>query len=103
MAYHLALPQQLSLVHDVFYVSMLRKYHPHPSHMIKWQEVEVVEDATYEERLIQILDWKEHILRSKSIPLVKVLWQHHGVEEATSELKAAIRVRYLDLFDGGKI
>ena len=74
VAYRLALPPQLSLVHDVFHVSMLRKYHPHPSHVIQWQEVEMVEDATYEERPILLLDWKERVLSSKSIPMVKVLW-----------------------------
>ena len=57
--YRLALPPQLSLVHDVFHLLMLRKYHPDPSHVIQWQEVEVVEDDTYEERSIQILDQKE--------------------------------------------
>ena len=67
--------------------------------MIQWQEVEVVEDATYEERPIQILDRKEQILWTKTIPLVKVLWQHHGVEEATWDLEAAIRERYPELLD----
>ena len=103
VSYHLALPPQLSLVHDVFHVSMLRKYHLGPSHVIQWQEVEVVEDATYEERLIHILDRKEQVLRSKLIPLVKVLWQHHEVKETTWELEVAIRARYPNLLDGGKI
>ena len=97
VAYQLALPPQLSLVHDVFHVSMLRRYHPDPGHVIQWQEVEMVEDATYEERPIQILDRKEQVLRTKTIPLVKVLWQHHGVEEATWELESAIRERYPEL------
>jgi hypothetical protein len=103
VAYHLALPLHLSLVHNVFHVSMLRKYHPDPSHVIQWQEVEVVEDSTYEERLVLLLDWKERVLRSKSIPMVKVLWQHHGVKEATWELEDAIWVKCPDLFVKGNI
>ena len=98
LAYRLALPPQLSLVHDVFHVSMLRKYYPDPSHVIHWQDVEVVEDATYEERPIQVLDRKEQVLRNKVIPLVKVLWQHLGVEEATWELEASIWEHYPKLF-----
>ena len=98
VAYRLALPPQLSLVHDVFHVSMLRKYYPDPSHVIQWQEVDVVENATYEEKPIQVLDRKEQVLRNKVIPLVKILWQYHGVEEATWELEASIRERYPDLF-----
>ena len=35
VASRLALPPQLSLVHDVFHVSMLRKYYPDPSHVIQ--------------------------------------------------------------------
>ena len=97
LAYRLALPPQLSLVHDVFHVSMLRKYHPDPGHVIWWLEVQVVEDATYEERPIKILDRKEQVLRTKTIPLVRVLWQHHGVEEATWELESAILEQYLEL------
>ena len=56
VAYQLALPLQLSLVHDVFHVSMLIKYQPDPSHVIQWQEVEVAKNATYEEKAIQIMD-----------------------------------------------
>ena len=67
MAYRLALPPQLSLVHDIFHISMLRKYHPDPGHVIQWQEVEVVEDATYEERPSQILDSKEQVLWTETI------------------------------------
>ena len=52
VAYRLALPPHLSLVHDVFHVSMLRKYYPDLSHVIHWQYVEVVENATYEEKPI---------------------------------------------------
>ena len=39
VAYQLALLPQLSLVHDVFHVSMLWKCYPDPSHVIQWQEV----------------------------------------------------------------
>ena len=34
LAYELALPPQLSHVHNVFHVSMLRKYVPDPQHVI---------------------------------------------------------------------
>ena len=86
-------------MHDVFHVSMLRKYYTDPSHVIRWQEVEVVEDATYEEKPIQVLDRKEQVLRSKVIPLVKILCKYHGMEEATWELEASIQERYPELFD----
>ena len=34
VAYRLALPPSLSGVHEVFHVSMLRKYTPDPSHVV---------------------------------------------------------------------
>ena len=34
VAYRLALPPSLSSVHEVFHVSMLRKYTPNPAHVV---------------------------------------------------------------------
>ena len=36
VAYRLALPPALAAVHNVFHVSMLRKYTPDPSHVIEY-------------------------------------------------------------------
>ena len=59
LAYRLALPPQLSGVHNVFHVLMLRKYVPDPQHVIDYQAIEIREDATYKERPIGILERKE--------------------------------------------
>ncbi|XP_071912335.1 uncharacterized protein [Coffea arabica] len=87
VAYRLELPASLSLIHDVFHVSLLKKYHPDPTHILPPEDVELDESLTYEERPIQILDRKVMDLRNKQIPLVKVLWKHHEVEESTWELE----------------
>ena len=81
MAYELALPPQLSHVHNVFHVSMLRKYVLDPQHVIDFQTIEVQEDVSYEEMPTNILEHKEKILRNRSIPLVKVQWQRLSSEE----------------------
>lgn len=99
VAYRLALPPQLSPVHNVFHISMLRKYQPDPSHVLDYQPIDIQENMTYIERPVRVLDKKEQVLRTKSIPLVKVLWQYHGIEEATWEREDEIRERYPDLFD----
>ena len=39
LAYHLDLPPHLSDMHNVFHVSMLRKYEPDPSQVIMWTEI----------------------------------------------------------------
>ncbi|XP_059627678.1 uncharacterized protein LOC132270520 [Cornus florida] len=98
VAYRLALPPDLDRVHNVFHVSMLRKYKPDPSHVLRWTDVVVDEDVTYEEGPVQILYSWEQVLRTKTIPLVKVLWRHHSIEEATWELEQEIRSRYPHLF-----
>ncbi|KAF5958330.1 hypothetical protein HYC85_005555 [Camellia sinensis] len=98
VVYRLALPPQLFGVHDVFHVSMLRKYEPDPSHVLDWTDLEVDEDASYEERPVRVLDRRDQVLRGKTIPLVKVLWKRHGVEEATWEYELEVHEKYPDMF-----
>ena len=88
IAYRLDLPPELSKVHNVFHVSMLRKYIPDPSHVLRDQAVELKDNLTYKEQPMQIVDRREQILRNKVIPLVKVLWGNHGIKAATWELEA---------------
>ena len=63
VAYRLRLPPELARIHDVFHVSMLRKYIADPSHVLRDQLVELKEDLTYEERPVQIVDRKDQVLR----------------------------------------
>ena len=44
VAYHLALPPSLSCIHDVFHVSVLRKYVYDESHIIDWDALQVESD-----------------------------------------------------------
>ncbi|XP_027151946.1 uncharacterized protein LOC113752000 [Coffea eugenioides] len=98
VSYKLELPPSLSRIHNVFHVSMLKKYHPNPSHILQPKSIEIDETLTYEEKPVKLLDKKVKELRNKQIPLVKVLWRNHGVEEATWEVEEAIRGTYPDLF-----
>ena len=99
MAYRLALPVEMSRIHNVFHVSVLRKYIPDATHMLLTQPVELNEDLSYEEKPVQILDEKEQVLRNKIIPLVKVLWRNHEIEEATWEPKEQMLKQYPSLFE----
>ena len=98
IAYKLKLPPELSRIHDTFHVSMLRKYIPDPSHVLREHPIQLKENLTYEETPVQIVDRKEQVLRSKVIPLVKVLWKNHESEAATWELEAQMRRQYPQLF-----
>ncbi|CAN6692016.1 unnamed protein product [Malus baccata var. baccata] len=55
------------------------------SHVIPPQPLEINPDLTYDEEPVTISDWKDKVLRNKTVNLVKVLWRNHSVEEATWE------------------
>ena len=62
IAYRLALPPSLSCVHEVFHVSMLRKYTPDPNHVVDWGELIIDTDGTFEEGPVHIMDNREQVL-----------------------------------------
>ena len=76
IAYRLALPPSLLGVHEVFHVSMLRKYTPNPAHVVDWRWIVVDTDGTFEEGSVRIMDSRDQVLRHKTVQLVKVSWQH---------------------------
>ena len=45
-----------------------------------------------------IMDSREQVLRRKTVRLVRVLWQHRGVKEATWEREDTMRAAYPFLF-----
>ena len=49
VAYRLALPPELTKLHNVFHVSMLQKYRSDESHILPMQEIQVQEDLSYDE------------------------------------------------------
>ncbi|XP_050233317.1 uncharacterized protein LOC126681805 [Mercurialis annua] len=74
-----------------------------PSRIVQPQTAEVSEELTYEEKPVEIVDSQVRKLRTKEIPMVKVLWRNHSVEECTWETEDSMRQRYPYLFDPGKI
>ena len=87
VAYQLALPPALSRLHDVFRVSILKKYLYDSSYVLSYESLIAEPKLTYEERPVKILDQKDKVLRNKIVPLVKVLWRNHVVEEAIWEIE----------------
>ena len=102
VSYRLALPLELAKLPNVFHVSMLRRYRSDESHILPVQDVQVQVDLSYDEEPKTILALEVKQLRNKKVLLVKVLWQHHGREEATWEPKAIMKAQYPQLFTIGK-
>ena len=83
VAYQLSLPPDLSSVHPVFHVSMLRKYVHDPSHIIQHQTMQLDENLSYTEQPRAIVDRCVKRLRSKDVASVKIVWQGPSGEEMT--------------------
>ncbi|KAL0362171.1 UNVERIFIED_CONTAM: Transposon Tf2-11 polyprotein [Sesamum calycinum] len=98
LAYRLALPAELSQIHDVFHISMLRRYRSDPSHILREPHIEISKELTYVEEPIEILDRSIKKLRNKEIPMVKVGWSHHSPREATWEVEENMTEKYPYLF-----
>ena len=98
IVYRLALPPSMSGVHEVFQVSMLRKYTLDPAHVVDWGQIEVDTDGTFKEGPMFILDNLDQVLRCKTVRLVRVLWRHYGFEESTWEREDTMRATYPFLF-----
>ena len=98
LAYKLALPLELERIHNVFHVNILRRYRSDPSHVLKDSEVEISENLRYVEEPVTIMDYKVKQLRNREIPMVKVRWKNHGIEEATWETEEKMRRDYPHLF-----
>ena len=61
--YRLSFPSSLSGVYEVFYVSIVRKYTPDPTHVMDWGELIVDKDGAFEEGPVRIMDSRDQVLR----------------------------------------
>ncbi|KAL8097339.1 hypothetical protein AgCh_030469 [Apium graveolens] len=98
VAYKLALPPHMEHIHNVFHVSMLKKYNPDSRHVIEYEPIEFQADLSYVENPIGILEKREKVLRNKVVKLVRVMWRNPKVEKSTYELESDMREKYPHLF-----
>ena len=77
---------------------MLRKYIPDPSHVLEIPPIELEKDLSFEVQPVAIVDQEMKQLRSKVIPMVKVLWTSNIIEDMTWETEAFRRSHYPYLF-----
>jgi hypothetical protein len=72
VAYKLELPPSLAGVHDIFYVSQLKKCLKAPVDVVLSEVAPLDTDLTYPERSIKILDQKSRVTRCKTIKFHKI-------------------------------
>jgi hypothetical protein len=85
VAYRLQLHETLSVVHNVFHVSQLKKCLQVPDRTIEVTDVALEPDLTYLEHSIRVLDQKDRITRRITLKFYKIQWNQHTEDEATWE------------------
>lgn len=101
LAYCLDLPESMRGVHNVFHVSMLRKYLRDLEHHVSLEPLTIEQDLSFKSKPVQILERSEKTLRSKTLKYVKVLWSQQTEREATWKLESRMREQYPELFAAG--
>jgi hypothetical protein len=71
VAYKLSLPENLSVVHDVFHVSQLKKCLRVPKEQLPTEDLEVQEDLTYIGKPTQILETADPDVQSQMGPSLR--------------------------------
>lgn len=98
VAYRFELPQELSSIHCVFHVSMLKKMIGDLSLIIPLRGIEINDNSTFEKVPISILDRQIRKLRNQEIASAKVVWQKQKVKEATWKAEEDMKKGYPILF-----
>jgi hypothetical protein len=93
ISYRLTLPPTVK-AHNVFHVSLLKKYVHDSNHIIDWSVIQVELEGEFLPEPQCILDKKETPLKNQTIAEVKVRWKHFGLDEATWEMEDAMRQAY---------
>jgi hypothetical protein len=94
----LALPASMT-IHNLFHVSLLKKYVPDANHVIDWTVIQVEPKSVLQVHPIRILDRKNKQLRNRAIGIVKVEWTWYGPEDATWEHEEVMRAEYPHIFE----
>ena len=66
--------------------------------MLDYSSLQLGDRLTLEEYPVCILDREERVLRSRTIPFVKVAWSHHSDEDVTWEHEDRMRELHPHLF-----
>jgi hypothetical protein len=98
VAYMLAFPASMT-VHNVFNVSLLKKYIPDANHVIDWNVIQVEQEGVLQVHPVRLLDQKRKQFRNCAIGLVKVQWNWYSPKDTAWEHEDAMRDEYPHLFE----
>ncbi|GKA02448.1 hypothetical protein Tco_0675113 [Tanacetum coccineum] len=98
VAYRLRLPEELSSVHDTFYVSNMKKCLADANLHVPLDEIMVDKSLRFVEEPVEIMDREIKKLKCRKIALVKVRWNSKRGPEFTWEHEDQMRIMYPQLF-----
>ncbi|GKC42365.1 hypothetical protein Tco_1060087, partial [Tanacetum coccineum] len=98
MAYRLRLPEELSSVHNTFYVSNLKKCLADANLHVPLDEIKIDKTLRFVEEPVEILDREVKGLKRSKIPIVKVRWNSKRGPEFTWEHEDHMKAKYPRLF-----
>ncbi|GJX91352.1 putative reverse transcriptase domain-containing protein [Tanacetum coccineum] len=98
VAYKLELPEELSRVHNTFYVSNLKKCHADEPLAVLLDGLHFDDKLQFVEEPVEIMDREVKRLKQSRIPLVKVRWNSRRGPEFTWEREDQFRKKYPHLF-----
>jgi hypothetical protein len=73
VAYMIAFPTSMS-IHNLFHVSLLKKYIHDDNHVIDWNVIQVEQEGVFQVHSVRIMDGKIKQLGNRAIGIVKVQW-----------------------------
>ena len=98
VAYRLRLPQELSVVHDTFHVSNLKKCLADPTLQVPLDEIRIDEKLNFVEEPVEILEREIKKLKRSRIAIVKVRRNLKRGPEFTWEREDQMKLKYPQLF-----
>nr|GEY00900.1 putative reverse transcriptase domain-containing protein [Tanacetum cinerariifolium] len=98
VAYQLRLPEELSSMHDTFYVSNLKKCLADANLHVPFDEIKIDKTLRIVEEPVEIMNLKVRSLKRSKISLVKVRWNSKRDPEFTWEHEDHMKSKYPQLF-----
>jgi hypothetical protein len=82
-SYQVELPAKLSGVHNVFYVSQLKRCLKPPADVVIEDTIPLEPDLTYKAHPIKVLDQQDRVTHNKTTQFYKIQWNDHSEDKAT--------------------
>ncbi|GJR52179.1 hypothetical protein Tco_1402700 [Tanacetum coccineum] len=98
VAYKLELPQELSMVHNTFHVSNLKKCYFDEPLAVPLEGLHIDDKLRFVEEPVEIMDREVKRLKQSRIPIVKVRWNSRRGLVFTWEREDSFKKKYPHLF-----